>query len=125
MSRAVEMSSSPADQLQLPLVFIHGIKGGTLSDRQGNQRWLTLSQALGVASSELRLPLGWDGNVQQHDGLIPGAPLRSVGYVGIYGPFLDWAESSGRPFYPFAYDWRRDNLETVAKFLEFLEKVSQ
>jgi pimeloyl-ACP methyl ester carboxylesterase len=31
---------------------------------------------------------------------------------------------SGRAFYPFAYDWRRGNEETVNKSLEFLDRIS-
>jgi len=34
--------------------------------------------------------------------------LRAVAGQNIYASFLKWAESSGRPFYSFAYDWRRD-----------------
>ncbi len=43
----------------------------------------------------------------------------------IYGSFLDWAAASGRAFYPFAYDWRRDPLESVARFIASAAEVSR
>lgn len=124
MLRERQQPSTSARHSLPPVVFIHGIKGSTLSDGQGNRRWLTSWQALGFASPDLTLPLKWDGDIQQRDELVSGAPLRKVTWVDIYAPFLDWAEASGRAFYPFAYDWRRDNLENVDKFLAFLERVS-
>src|SRR5207244_5279422 len=45
---------------------------------------------------------------QQQDGVVATSPLRTVAGQNIYASFLKWAESSGRPFYSFAYDWRRD-----------------
>jgi len=43
----------------------------------------------------------------------------------VYGPFLDWiAGTSRRPLAAFAYDWRRDNRESAARFVEFLEELS-
>jgi pimeloyl-ACP methyl ester carboxylesterase len=108
-----------------PLVFIHGIKGSSLLDQQGKGRWLTSWQAFGLEAPDLRLPLKWNGDIQERDNLIARAPLRRIAWVDIYAPFLDWAETLGRPFYPFAYDWRRDNLENVDKFLSFLESVRE
>lgn len=45
--------------------------------------------------------------------------------VDIYGKFMDWAKNLGRPFYPFGYDWRRSNHESVMKFQELIRNVSQ
>jgi len=106
-----------------PIVFIHGIKGSKLVDTSGAVRWLTIGAALGVSNPDLRLPIRWENDVQETDGLRATEPLASVdlipGLVGskIYGPWLRTAESLGRPFYAFAYDWRRDNLEN-ARHLE-------
>lgn len=120
------MPSRSSDRLLPPLVFIHGFKGSTLTDPQGNLRWLTWWQALGLASPDLRLPLVWNGDsdTQRRDDLAAKEPLRRVAWHDIYAPFLDWAEASGRAFYPFAYDWRRDNLESVRNFVAFLKTIS-
>ena len=107
-----------------PLVFIHGNKGSILSKPNGLRCWITLRQALGLASADLRLPLWWDGEVQRHDELVVEGPIEAVAWRDIYGSFLDWASGSGRAFYPFAYDWRRDNLETVDQFTAFVGAIS-
>jgi len=122
--RSIRPSISEGRSLH-PLVFIHGIKGSKLSNAKGSVQWLSGWQALGLASANLSLPLQWNGDVQQSDGLEAKAPLRTVAGLDIYAPFLDWAEASGRAFHAFAYDWRRDNLESAGKFAEFLKAVSE
>ena len=115
----------PAQRLMPPIVFIHGFKGSVLSDSQGSVRWLNWQQAFGLSSSDLSLPLHWNGEVQQRDELIARAPLRAVAWQDVYSPLLNWASTSGQVFRAFAYDWRRDNLENTAEFVKFLEKVSR
>ena len=118
-------SNTSAGQPLPPLVFIHGFKGSTLLEPQGSLRWLTWWQALGFASPDLSLPLHWNGDVQRRDDLVAGAPLRTVARRDIYASFLDRASQSRLPFYPFAYDWRRDNLANTQRFVEFLETISE
>lgn len=113
-------STSDGDSFPL-LVLVPGLKGSTLFDAQGQQRWLTWRQALGLSYPELSLPLLWEDGVQQRDELVPIAPIRKVITEDIYGSFLDWALTSGRSVHPFAYDWRRDTLENTDRFVEFLE----
>lgn len=114
---------SPGAQPAVPLVFIHGIKGSVLTDARGTVRWMTAWEGLALSSPDLRLPLQWHGDIQDRDGLVATEPLSSVGWHDVYGTFLTWAKTSGRKFYPFAYDWRRDNLENTDAFIQFLEKV--
>jgi len=115
----------------VPLVFIHGIKGAVLSDERGAVRWLNPRQALNLESPRLALPVEWKGDEQARDGITASGVLRDVYVIPfvlgekVYGPFLDKAGKLDRPFYPFAYDWRRDNLETLARFIAFLEDVSE
>lgn len=105
-----------------PLVFIHGIKGSSLVASNGAVHWLTAAAALGLHTPDLRLPLRWNGERQDADDLIATEPIASVdiarGLVRsqVYGPWLERAEALGRPFYAFAYDWRRDNLESRERF---------
>ena len=125
---ACKVKSRPsilANPLLPPLVFIPGIKGSVLSDTHGNVRWLNVWQALGLSSADLSLPARWNGEVQERDALVATGPLGAVGWHEIYAPFLYWASASRRVFRPFAYDWRRDNLETADKFVEYLEKISR
>jgi len=124
MFKGRQQPSFSADHSLPPLVFIHGIKGSVLSDTQGTVHWLNVWQGLGLTSTDLRLPLKWQGEVQERDGLVATAPLSAVGWHEVYAPFLNWASASGRVFCPFAYDWRRDNQENTGEFVKFLEKVS-
>jgi pimeloyl-ACP methyl ester carboxylesterase len=123
--RQREPLSNFATQSLPPLVFIPGIKGSVLSDAKAAVRWFTLLEGLGLESPDLRLPLKWHGKVQERDGLVATAPLSSVGWHEVYAPFLKWAEASGRVFRAFAYDWRRDNLESTDELVAFLENVSR
>ncbi|MCE9598260.1 MAG: hypothetical protein K8S54_09865 [Spirochaetia bacterium] len=114
----------------VPLVFIHGIKGSALGDDQGKRHWLTIGQALGLSKSRISLPTEWNGEEQARDSLKATEALDGVylipGLVGekIYGPFLKAARKMDRPVYVFAYDWRRDNLENLKLFINFLKETS-
>ena len=118
-------------QGKAPIVFIHGIEGSILENAQGERAWLTVPAALGLSTPDLRLPLTHVSHVQQGDGLHATAPLEDVsllrGLVGqeVYGPFLQGMRAANTPVYAFAYDWRRDNLETVALFDRFVQNVRQ
>ncbi|MBI3556673.1 MAG: alpha/beta hydrolase [Deltaproteobacteria bacterium] len=113
---------------KVPLVFIHGFKGAGLKNESGAV-WLTPWQALGLSTPQLALPLRWNGDVQQPDEITADEVLSRVRVVpflfgeDIYGPWLEAAAEFNRPFYTFAYDWRRDNLETLEKFEKFIEDV--
>jgi pimeloyl-ACP methyl ester carboxylesterase len=104
----------------VPLVFVPGFMGSVLETPEGETRWLTGAQALGLVTPELKLPQEWAGERQASDGLRATHVLDRVNVVPfvlkqeVYRPWLDAAAAFGRPFVPFAYDWRRDNLETLA-----------
>jgi len=113
----------------LPLIFIHGFKGSQLVDPAGDTKWVTPFEALGLSSPSLSLPTQWDGDQQNRDTLTAKRVLSDVMIVPklvgekVYGPWLKAAESFGVPFYPFAYDWRRDNLESLAAFETFVDRI--
>ncbi len=113
-----------------PLVFIHGIKGGKLIDKSGSVVWISAWQALGLSTPNLALPLSFEQGGQVRDGQSAGEVLDWVTVVpllyrsAVYGPWLEAAAKLGS-FHPFAYDWRRDNRETVEAFTEFLRKLPE
>jgi pimeloyl-ACP methyl ester carboxylesterase len=132
MTLAAFASSASKIESQLkesPLIFIHGIKGSTLVDNQERVNWLTGWQALGLQTPALQLPLAWNSDQQERDSLKASEVLAAVniipGLIGekVYAPWLAAARNFGHPFYPFAYDWRRDNLESLAKFESLLTEV--
>jgi pimeloyl-ACP methyl ester carboxylesterase len=112
-----------------PIVFIHGIKGATLVNLQGQTQWLTGAQSLGLNSPDLALPMEWEGETQKRDILHSDRVLESVRIFpwlvekAVYQPWLKAASEMGHPFYSFAYDWRRDCLENLQGFESFLNQV--
>ncbi len=112
-----------------PLVFIHGIKGSELLTADGDVQWITAWQSLGFSTPDLALETRFENGMQPLGLLHPGKILSRINvlppFVGvdIYGPFLDAAAKLDRPVYQFSYDWRRDNLETMATFAKFLESI--
>jgi hypothetical protein len=122
----------------VPLVMIHGFKGSHLKDSQtGRRAYVTRTGAAGLLTPSLALPMNWNFKktkgkgkqksevAQEKDTLLPDGPIPSVLGVKVYSPFLKLAKASGRPFYPFAYDWRRDNNENSVLFERFLESVEE
>lgn len=115
----------------VPLVFIHGIKGSELLSDTGSVEWVGALQALGFKTPDLKLETRFDDGRQPLGPLLPGKILARINVlpvlvgVDIYGPWLKAAGSWGKPFYQFSYDWRRDNLETMATFAKFLESVKE
>lgn len=113
----------------VPLVFIHGIKGAELRNAEGSLVWLGARHVIRSQKGELALPYEWKGEEQKRDGVQASGVLKSVYVIPwiageeVYGPFLKQAAKMDRPFYPFSYDWRRDNNETVDLFRKFLREV--
>lgn len=114
-----------------PLVFVPGIKGSALADEGGKTVFLTPLQALGLSTPRLALPTRFDGVVQERDGRHATGILRDLFIIPrlvgehIYGPWLDALAKTKRPIYLFAYDWRRDNLETLEQLTHFVASVHQ
>jgi pimeloyl-ACP methyl ester carboxylesterase len=111
---------SPAD---IPVVFIHGIKGGQLVDQHQKTRWLGLKQVLGIDKQSLALPLEWQDGLQANDGLMASQVLKNVAGQKIYSPFIKWIEKEAFDFYPFSYDWRRSLPESVAALKRFIKPI--
>ncbi len=114
---------------KLPIIFVPGYKGSILKDQQGQVRWIQLTQALNLESSQLALPLSYDSQgLQESDHLLAADILKSfvvipfVYEVELYQGDLDFLASLGRPFSYFYYDWRRDNFESLLKLKEFVEQ---
>ena len=128
----IEPASSTAHKARgsgTPIVFVPGIKGSALADSEGDTAFLTRAEALGFATPSLALPLRFIGDRQASDGRSAPGILRELFLVPkligerIYGPWLDALRASGRPVYLFAYDWRRDNLETLDTLSRFVNEV--
>lgn len=114
-----------------PIIFVHGFKGARLLDADGRTDWLCGSTALGLRTPALTLPLCYGEGGQATDGRSAAGPLEKVVLIPklleqpVYGPWLAMLQRLGRPWYAFAYDWRRDNLESAARLAEFVDRVRQ
>jgi pimeloyl-ACP methyl ester carboxylesterase len=107
-----------------PLVFVHGIKGGTLAAPSGAVRWIGWAAALGLDRRPLRSPLSWSGGVQDPDGMVAQGPLERVLGVPVYARFLGWARTNASEFRALAYDWRRDLPEAVTGLTGLLDELA-
>jgi hypothetical protein len=134
-----------------PVVFVPGVTGTRLEDpRDGHVVWGTGAQLLRPRDGgyELVLPLapspGGAGVVDgaQHAQALyePVAPLLELRVAGwtkqIYGPLIERFESAGYrlgrlespagggTLYFFNYDWRRGNLESVARLAGLLTDLA-
>lgn len=120
---------APAESESAPLVFVHGLNGAMLADSSGDLQYVTALQALGLSTPDLRLPLEWEDGAQARDDLQALRPVLEVPVlpgvaVDVYRPFVDrMLAREGRPFFAFAYDWRRDNNENADRLREFLEAL--
>jgi hypothetical protein len=124
-------SNARAENLEMtPLIFVPGIKGSVLVNPQNKIQWVTFWQALNLSGglSTLGLPIQWNGDSQEKDSLHPEGILSEVGFsfLGgekVYAPFLKNMHPFGARFFPFAYDWRRDNNESAELLELFIKKI--
>lgn len=147
--RTLLHSSSKASINDVPLVFLHGIKGSHLADPDGNRRWLTLSGLLNfppkadhAPSRDVSLPLTYTNGIQDKDNLkvdgtvdhiieIPGQ-LELLPFYGSVTKLMaesnaryhdnqepPSADEPSRPTAVFAYDWRRNLHELSDEFHQF------
>ncbi len=116
-----------------PLIFIHGMEGGVLVDKKtGQTEWVTAPEGLGLSTPDLKLPLKWSNDEipkQDKDNLIAISPIDRITLipniidVKIYNGILTEGAKKYKNFYPFGYDWRRSNLDSLDDYLRFLRKV--
>lgn len=129
-SAAVAPTDLTAD-LTPPLCLVPGLAGSRLVDAAGKTRWMTLPRAMDCCeciSRPLTLPLEWDVDKQQSDGLVPDDVLKELSCCGataknIYGEFDSYFSQQGRTMVTFSYDFRRDLNESAARLEAHLENV--
>jgi pimeloyl-ACP methyl ester carboxylesterase len=115
----------------VPLVFIHGIKGSKLVGKDRKTVWVTLQEALSLSTPNIALPMSFQDGIQTRDDISAVGPLTKLVAipklleVDVYASWLTRARKLGRPFRVFTYDWRRDNNETTDLFFKFLLEVQQ
>lgn len=108
-----------------PVVFVPGIKGSKLEDRQGNLRWLDAKASLNFTNPDLRL-MGDSYDLKPVGAIDRITAIPYLIDVAVYGPWLiKMSQQEGIDFYVFSYDWRKKNLGTRDQLLQFLEEISK
>ena len=121
-----------------PIIVIPGITGSELVNSEtGEKVWFTFSHA---ETDDLRLPMS-PNLAKNRDKLVAKDIIREIKLpsiipdVQIYGKALESLKSKGYTeatwdnpqatdvFYVFAYDWRRDNIESAQQLIRQIEAV--
>lgn len=123
-----------------PVVVVHGIYGSKLRrSSDGVEVWPGGLRGLVFSDfSELALDIDPDTLQARDDGVEPYAIFDRIGSSDFYGELLRTMEQAGgyrrtkpgqsarpgdRRYYLFLYDWRRDNIESVQRLHDFIERI--
>ena len=125
----------PRHDKPVPVVFVPGIMGSQLLRPDGSEAWLNLGNAMG--HHDLRLPGTLPflhGRDDLHPGLLIGTDAflpRAFGFTE-YADFVDLMDAArfepglgeGHRYAVFAYDWRRDLVESARALALRLEGLA-
>lgn len=124
---------------QPPVILIPGLMGSTLIDKSsGKEFWPGSLSAL--AFSDYRGLAQMSEEDREGEGLVPGDLFYGVAGVDFYSDLTGTLEQVGRfrraqpgetvqgdgdrrRYYVFNYDWRRTNVQTVAKLHALIEQI--
>ncbi len=123
-----------------PIIIIPGVLGSELINQHTKEKvWFSVGRS---KEDDMRLPIALDLKLSK-DNLVPGDVLREVELkllpdqkvykqlidtLSTYGGYEEasWDEPPKNledKFFVFAYDWRRDNVETARILIEKIEKL--
>ncbi|MDQ4123813.1 MAG: hypothetical protein M3209_20435 [Acidobacteriota bacterium] len=124
-----------------PVIIIPGITGSTLvNSKTGKTVWFSVKRD---KDDDLRLPITSANLARNHDSLVAQDIIRKVElpsvipdievYQGVIDSLIakgyteaDWKNPKATDvFYVFAYDWRRDNVETARLLIQKIETVKR
>lgn len=123
-----ESSGSERFIQRKPVIFVPGLKGSVLIDKDG-PLWLSVKNVVmskhNRIKERLMLPTVWHDGVQERDTVCATEIFEKIGPKEFYAGFLRNATGHGFDVYTFPYDWRRDLNETVDSFKTFVAEVFQ
>lgn len=124
-----------------PVIIIPGITGSTLvNSKTGKTAWFSVRRD---KDDDLRLPMTSANLARNRDNLVASDVIREVKLpsvipdVEVYQGVIDSLRAKGYTeadwknpkatdvFYVFAYDWRRDNVETARLLIQKIEAVKR
>ena len=124
---------------QPPVILVHGVLGSKLRDRAGNEIWPGGISKLAFSEfRDLALDIDPDTLEPRDDGVEPyaifdsaaghdfyGAIVRTLAEAGNYAPGVPGQPpgNGGKQYYVLLYDWRQDNVRSVAKLDALIEQI--
>ena len=108
-----------------PIIFVHGIKGGSLRGPDGDLRWVRVRDLFTNRDRNLTLPLEWENGKQLQDGVWSDGVIKGILGKPIYRQFLNGIKRLGWNVFCYSYDWRRNQSELSKEFITFLKEVRE
>ena len=136
-SRSQETRSN---NMQPPVILIHGAFGSRLNDRETNEEhWPgSLWRILFSDYEDIALPINTESLMPTTSNLVAtdvtdkvvgkdyyGAIIRTLEQVAGYSRGVpgEKQDANNRQYYLFVYDWREDNVQTVRKLDALIEQI--
>jgi pimeloyl-ACP methyl ester carboxylesterase len=132
-------AASMRTSAQPPVILVHGVLGSKLRGRDGHEIWPGGISKLAFSEfRDLALDIDPVTLLPRDDGVEPyaifdsaaghdfyGAIVRTLAEAGGYAPGVPGQPpgNGGRQYYVLLYDWRRDNMQSVAKLDALIEQV--
>ncbi|KAI9591770.1 Alpha/Beta hydrolase protein [Syncephalis fuscata] len=122
-------STQTFDKLSGDIIVIHGFAGSKLVDtRQNNKEyWITQELLDDKIHPPMHLPITTRDN--EPDPIITDGYLTNKTYIEYYSSFINGIEDAARVsngrfrVHLFDYDFRRNNIDTIAKFIHYVEDI--
>src|SRR5262245_32193427 len=124
---------------QPPVVLVHGVLGAKLRDRAGKELWPGGISKLAFSEfRDLALPIDPGTLAPREDGVEPYAIFDSAAGHDFYGAIIRTLDeaggytrgepghapgNAGKQYYVFLYDWRQDNMRSVARLDALIEQI--
>lgn len=106
------------------VIFVHGIKGGHLRNKQDKKIWLRLIDLFSNRDTGLASPIGWEDGLQKKDGVKSDGPIKRILWKSVYAPFLSGMKRKGWRIFNFKHDWRRNQLEIASELIEYINQIT-
>ncbi len=145
LPRIYNQPASPRPAKKNPVIVIPGVLGSRLVNRKTNE--VAWPKFTGTNSQQLALPITSTNFAENQDDLIATEIIDRARFfqlapeIGFYDSLLTALEQSGgyrhgsfdnppsdgdhNIYYVFAYDWRRDNIESARLLMQKISKLKQ
>lgn len=112
---------------QLALLLIPGQSGSYLDDATtGARKYFHVTQSFfGLNTPDISLPITWNGTTQARDNLNATSPLwDTADQPAVYMVMKDTVKLTGRPFFSYPWDWRRDMNEHIPGLVSMISRAA-